>query len=251
MAEHARRTSGVNPHVSVDCVIFGFDFKELKVLLIRRRETEDIEEGRWALPGDLIYEDESLDEAASRVLNELTGLHDLFLEQFEAFGDPDRVKHEGDAAWLHFMREQPEARVITVAYYSLVKLVGFQLHPASFAKRAEWFSIEDVPGLAFDHNLIVERAMLRLRDSLRRQPIGFALLPPKFTLGQLQRLYEAILGESLDKRNFRKKMLKKGVLIPLDEKQKGVPHKPAQFYKFDHDRYAALSGDFDFGGILS
>ena len=249
------RSSGsnaqVNPHVSVDCVIFGFDFEELKVLLIQRQEGPEGTAGSWALPGNLILENESLDQGAERVLRELTGLHNIFLEQFQAFGDPHRVQRAEDLAWLNYMRDQPNARVITVAYYSLLKLMDFEITPSSFAQNVDWFPIGEVPSLAFDHNEIVDQALHSLQLHLRQRPIGFSLLPPKFTLGQLQRLYEAILRVDLDKRNFRKKMLKKGILIPLDEKQRGVPHKPAQYYQFDLERYEAVAqGDFDFSPAI-
>lgn len=245
--------AGINPNVSVDCVIFGFDFEELKVLLIQRKEGPDQDlarEGRWALPGNLIRDDESLDTAAGRVLGELTGLERIYLQQFQAFGNPDRVRRQADAEWLHYMREQPNARVITVAYFSLVKLHGFEPQPRSFARKVAWFPIDEVPDLAFDHNEIVESGLLALQRILRQRPIGFELLPRKFTLGQLQRLYEAILRRPLDKRNFRKKMLKKDILVALDEKQQGVPHKPAQYYRFDKQKYAEweeqnLDADFD------
>lgn len=237
----------VNPHVSVDCVIFGFDFEELKVLLIQRQESPEGTAGSWALPGNLILDNESLDNGAYRVLRELTGLQNIFLEQFQAFGDPDRVRRAEDIAWLTYMRDQPNARVITVAYYSLVKLMDFEPTPSSWARNVDWFPIGAVPSLAFDHNGIVSEALSALQRHLRQRPVGFELLPPKFTLGQLQRLYESILRVELDKRNFRKKMLKKGILVPLDEKQRGVPHKPAQYYRFDLERYEAVAqGDFDF-----
>lgn len=245
--------ASINPNVSVDCVIFGFDFEELKVLLIQRQESpEDLpgREGRWALPGNLIRNDESLDTAAGRVLGELTGLERIYLQQFQAFGDPDRVRRQEDAQWLSYMREQPDARVITVAYFSLVKLHDFEPQPHSFARNVAWFPIDEVPELAFDHNEIVQSALLALQGMLRQRPVGFALLPPKFTLGQLQRLYEAILRRPMDKRNFRKKMLKKDILVALDEKQQGVPHKPAQYYRFDPEKYAKweeenLDANFD------
>jgi 8-oxo-dGTP diphosphatase len=235
----------VNPHVSVDCVIFGFDFEELRVLLIQRQEGPEGAAGSWALPGNLILEDESLDQGAQRVLRELTGLSDIFLEQFKAFGDPDRIRRQEDKVWLTYMRDQPDARVITVAYYSLVKLMNFRPKASSFARNVDWFPIGAVPNLAFDHNQIVEDGLLALQRHLRMRPVGFELLPPKFTLGQLQRLYECILRVDLDKRNFRKKMLKRGILVPLDEKQQGVPHKPAQYYRFDLERYEEeLAGEF-------
>ncbi len=241
----------INPNVSVDCVIFGFDFEELKVLLIQRQESPEGTAGSWALPGNLIRDDESLDQAAQRVLLELTGLKNIFLEQFQAFGDPGRVRRAEDKAWLNYMRDQPNARVITVAYYSLVKLMDFEPSPSSFARNVDWFAIDDVPRLAFDHNSIVQQALSALQGHLRQRAVGFNLLPPKFTLGQLQRLYEAILRVELDKRNFRKKMLKKGILQPLDEKQQGVPHKPAQYYRFDRERYEAIvQSDFDFSSLI-
>ena len=241
----------VNPNISTDCVIFGFDFEELKVLLIRRESPHGPLNGQdvhnWALPGDLILENESLDDAANRVLQDLTGLNNIYLEQFRAFGDPERVSRERDRAWLASIREHPEARVITVAYYSLVKLVDFEPQPHGFAGAVDWIPIDEVPQLAFDHNDILNSALDALKQRLRRRPIGFELLPPKFTLGQLQKLYESILRVPLDKRNFRKKMLKKGILVQLDEKQRGVPHKPAQYYRFDQERYGAIiDGDFDF-----
>ncbi|MFT7588534.1 MAG: 8-oxo-dGTP diphosphatase [Limisphaerales bacterium] len=259
MINKVKPVSGVvNSHVSVDCVIFGFDFEELKVLLIQRKETdksvdgsEDIvREGSWALPGNLILEDESLDQGAERALVELTGLDNIYLEQFRAFGNPDRVRKPSDVLWLKSVRQDPSARVITVAYFSLVKLMDYNPNPSSFATRVEWFKIGDVPELAFDHNEIVDAALEALKSRLRRRPVGFALLPPKFTLGQLQKLYEAILRMPLDKRNFRKKMLKKGILIALDEKQQGVPHKPAQYYQFDREKYLQLTdADFDFAPL--
>jgi 8-oxo-dGTP diphosphatase len=146
-------------------------------------------------------------------LYELTGLTNIFLEQFYAFGDPLRVKNEYDAEWLKSMREEPMARVITVAYYSLVKLDEYKPTAASFAKKAEWHPISSIPLLAFDHNQILDKALDSLKSKLKSQPIGFELLPEKFTLGQLQKLYEIILGRELDKRNFRRKILNKNILV--------------------------------------
>jgi 8-oxo-dGTP diphosphatase len=236
----------LNPHVSVDCVIFGFDFQELNVLLIEREEGyiegNDIhtKRGALALPGDHIREDEKLDESAERVLYELTNLKNIFLEQFHAFGHPNRVKNEIDRKWMETIRAEPNARVITVAYYSLVRLDMYLPSASSFAKHAAWFPISNIPELAFDHNLIVNRALESLRQKLRSEPIGFELLPPRFTLSQLQRLYETILGKELEKRNFRRKILKKDFLIPLDEKQQGVPHKAARLFEFDKQQYESL-----------
>lgn len=235
----------LNPNVSVDCVIFGFDFNELKVLIIERNDPTG--KGVHMLPGNLVRDDEDLDNAANRVLKELTSLENIYLEQFRVFGAPNRVLREKDQAWLRSIREHPEARVITVAYYSLIKLSKYKPAPSSFARRATWIPIREVPELAFDHDDILKGAQYALRQKLRIEPIGFELLPRKFTLGQLQKLYEEILETQLDKRNFRRKMINKGILSPLKEKQEGVPHKPAQLFQFDQKKYDELkSNEFDF-----
>lgn len=240
--------TGVNPNVSVDCVIFGFDGEKLKVLLIDRGQVlEDEAEKSYALPGNLIHNNENLDEAAGRVLNELTGLHDIYLEQFGSFGDPDRLTKEEDLLWLKSIRAQPDARVITVAYYSLIRADQFELHASGFAKEAFWHDIDALPNLGFDHQKIIDSALKELKFKSKYQPLGFELLPEKFTLGQLQKLYEAILNTELDKRNFRRKILKMSFLVPLKEKQIGVPHKPARYFTFDKDKYQNYkSNDFYF-----
>ncbi len=239
-----------NPNVSVDCVIFGFDGERLKVLLIDRGQVlNEVDQSNkvYALPGNLIREDENLDEAAGRVLNELTGLNSIFLEQFGSFGDPDRLQKEHDLAWLKSIRAEPDARVITVAYYSLIRADQYEIHASGFAKEAYWYDIENLPKLGFDHLEIIEGALRELKFKSKYQPIGFELLPEKFTLGQLQKLYEAILNTELDKRNFRRKILKMSFLVPLKEKQQGVPHKPARYYMFDKDKYQNYkSNDFYF-----
>jgi ADP-ribose pyrophosphatase YjhB (NUDIX family) len=239
----------LNPNVSVDCVIFGFDGERLKVLLIDRgqSEHEKSEDKVYALPGNLIHEDEDLNEAAERVLHELTGLEDIFLEQFGSFGDPMRLTKEHDLEWLKSIRAQPDARVITVAYYSLIRADQYEIHASSFAKDAVWHDLDELPPLGFDHAEIIDSALRELKFKSKYQPIGFELLPEKFTLGQLQKLYEAILSTELDKRNFRRKILKMSFLVPLKEKQIGVPHKPARYYTFDKDKYQSYkSNDFYF-----
>lgn len=242
--QDARGKSALIPNVSVDCVIFGFDFDRLNVLLIERenplQEEGQPQQRRYALPGNLIHVDEPLDTSARRILKELTNLEDIYLEQFHAFGEPDRVRNEYDAAWLRATREDPDARVITVAYYSLVKLVDYTPSPSSFARSAVWWDVDKVPKLAFDHNQILDSARVSLRNKLATRPIGFELLPEKFTFGQLQKLYETILGTSFDKRNFRRKIHNMNILVALDEKQSGVPHKPARLYKFNEERYKEL-----------
>jgi 8-oxo-dGTP diphosphatase len=240
----------VNPRVSTDCVIFGFDNSKLNLLLITRKSKQSGESQRMALPGDLIYEDENLDQAASRVLGELTGLKDIYLQQIGAFGDPERLSASEDRDWLESVREQPDARVITVAYFSLVNMRDYAPQASSFAASARWVPLEMVRELAFDHQDILNAAKRRLRETLKNKPVGFNLLPEKFTLTQLHHLYEAILDKPLDKRNFRRKMLKLNILTRLEEKQKGVPHKPSRYYTFNQENYERLSdtgyNNFDF-----
>lgn len=236
-------TNNLNPHVSVDCVIFGFDGEQLKLLIIERKPKGTVS----ALPGDLIKDNENLDEAACRVLYELTGLKNIYLKQLQAFGAPDRIKDLADVRWLRDLRQQPLARVITIAYYSLVNLEDLEPRPASFAKEARWELISAIGKLGFDHNHIVDKALEQLRLNLKSDPlIGFELLPEKFTLRQLQKLYEAILDRPIDKRNFRKKFLTAKIVVPLNEKEQGVAHKPAQYYKFDQKRYLRIKDKFWF-----
>jgi len=214
--EHAR------PAVAVDCVVFGFDEGDLKVLLVQRGRAPF--KDRWALPGGFVGEHESLDEAALRELGEETGQRDLFLEQLYTFGRVDR---------------DPRERVISVAYYALANLQGRNLAPATDAANAAWFTLADIPELAFDHGQILETALTRLKGKVHYQPIGFELLPEKFKLSQLQHLYEVILSRQLDKRNFRKKILKMKILEALDETEKDVSHRAARLYRFDRKKVAA------------
>ena len=228
-------TKNVNPNVSVDCVVFGFDNERLKVLLIEQK-LPNKEKVQLALPGDLIVDDEGLDEAATRVLYEISGLSGIYLQQFRAFGDPDRVSDIKDLDWLKSYRSNPQARVITVAYMALVKMEEFSPEASSFAERVFWQDIEEMTQLAFDHNKILFEALERLRDDFVNYKTGFELLPDKFTLGHIQRLYEIILGKELDKRNFRKKILKEKLVSPTNQKQTGVLHKPAVLYKLNHEK---------------
>lgn len=221
--------------ISVDCVVFGFDDKKLKVLLIEQKQPENgppLKNLQMALPGDLVKENESFDKAAKRVLKELTSLEGIYLKQFHAFGDPKRVKDLKDQEWLRTFRAHPERRVVTVGYYSLVNLYDYNPVASSFAGKTKWVDVYSIPELAFDHNNIVHHALETFRHELIADNIGFELLPDKFTLTQLQHLHEIILNKKLDKRNFRKVVLKMDSIKPLDEKQKGAPHKPAQLFKF-------------------
>jgi 8-oxo-dGTP diphosphatase len=209
--------------LAVDCVVFGFDEADLKVLLIQRA----IEpfQGRWALPGGFLRLAETLDQAARRELREETGLSHVFLEQLYSFGAVDR---------------DPRERVVTVAYYALVKLSEHQAKAATDAANAAWFPVSKAPALAFDHQQILAMALARLKAKVRYQPIGFELLPAKFSLSQLQHLYQAVLGTGLDKRNFRKKVLGFGLLVPLKETQMTGRHRPARLFRFDARKYQRL-----------
>jgi 8-oxo-dGTP diphosphatase len=209
--------------LTVDCVVFGFDEGELKVLLIQR--ALDPFKGKWALPGGFVHVDETLDDAARRELAEETGLENVFLEQLYTFGT---------------VKRDPRERVVSVAHFALVKLSNYKAKAATDAAKAEWFPISELPRLAFDHADIVAAALARLQGKVRYQPIGFELLPPKFTLSELQHLYEAILGTELDKRNFRKKVLGFELLVALNETQMYGRHRPAQLFRFDADKYEKL-----------
>ena len=209
--------------LTVDCVVFGFDEGELKVLLIERG-LEPFK-GRWALPGGFVRVDETLDEAARRELEEEAGLRDVFLEQLYTFGAVAR---------------DPRERVVSVGYYALVPLAAHETKAATDAADARWFALSKVPKLAFDHAGILATGLARLKSKVRYQPIGFELLPAKFTLSQLQHLYEAVLGANLDKRNFRKKVLGFGLLVPLKETHMTGRHRPAQLFRFDAEKYEKL-----------
>lgn len=211
------------PALTVDCVVFGLDDEDLKVMLIQRG-LEPFR-GRWALPGGFVRVDEGLEQAAARELAEESGLEKVFLEQLYTFGGLGR---------------DPRERVVTVAYFALVRLCDHHVKAATDARDAAWFPVAEVSGLAFDHDRILAAALERLKGKVRYQPIGFELLPAKFTLTQLQRMYETILGQTLDKRNFRKKILSMGLLVELDEYQKAVSHRAARLYRFDKAKYNQL-----------
>lgn len=212
------------PALTVDCVVFGLDDEDLKVMLIRRG-LEPFK-GRWALPGGFVRVNETIDDAARRELMEETGLERVYMEQLYTFGEVDR---------------DPRERVVSVAYYALVRLSDYKVQAASDACDAAWFPVSDVPALAFDHDKILNTALERLKNKVRWQPVGFELLPPKFTLTQIQKMYETILERPLDKRNFRKKILGMNLLVELNEVQKDVAHRAARLYRFDESKYRRLA----------
>jgi 8-oxo-dGTP diphosphatase len=221
------------PALSVDCVVFGLEkTSALKVLLIQR--AKDPFKDCWALPGGFVNpeSDSSLEFAAKRKLLEETGVEELYLEQLQTFGNKERDPREWTAS---------------VAYYALVNLSQYKITADKDAAAAEWFEITEIPRtLAFDHHNIVELAVKRLRSRIRRSPIGFDLLPRKFTLSQLQKLYEVVLGAELDKRNFLRELNKMNLLLDLEEYQQDVSHRPAKLYQFDQETYEKLSKDENF-----
>jgi hypothetical protein len=235
-------------NISVDCVIFGFDFKQLNVLLVERKlideKTNEVLIDDWTLTGYHILEDEDFDTAAARILKKVSGLDNIYLEQFYAFGRTDRVDSPKDRLWLEHQSGFSN-RIVTVGYFSLIDNTTVTLSLKE--RNVKWFPISDLPELGFDHQEILIKALEKLRSKLRSEPIGFELLPGKFTLSQLQKLYEAVLGTTYDRRNFRKKVLQMKYIIPLNEKQKDVKHKPAQLFIFSRDVYERTKRErFDF-----
>jgi ADP-ribose pyrophosphatase YjhB (NUDIX family) len=209
-------------HVALDCIIFGFDEGELKLLIHRRRF--EPAKGEWSLFGGFLKEGESLDEGASRILGELTGLKKIYMEELQTYGEIDR---------------DPAGRVISVAYFALIPTHKYsEKHSGQYG--ATWVNLKDMPPLIMDHDVMVKKGLSRLKRRASSQPIGFELLPGEFTIPQLQSLYEAIYQSSLDKRNFRKKILSMDVLIKLDEKDKSNSRKGAYLYRFDRKRYQKL-----------
>ncbi len=227
-----------NNHISIDCVAFGFDGENLRVLLVKRNGSDQGGEfNDMKLPGSLIYQDEDLDEAASRVLRELTGVKDLSLTQFKAFGSKDRTRNPRDVHWLERAQKVKVERIVTIAYFSLVKL-DRNLEKAVDPSTAEWRSLAEVGTLAFDHNLIIEEALKAIRrETDNNRSLLFDLLPKKFTASQLRMLTERIYDKPLDVRNFHKKISQLPYVVPLEERQQGVAHRAARYYRFDRKAY--------------
>src|SRR5882724_3492930 len=204
--------------ISVDCVIFGFDENELKVLLIKSdlKKFED----KWSLLGDLVNNHEDLDEAAYRVLKERTGMDDVYLEQVRGFGE---------------MGRHPAARIVTIAYCSLINIQHHELKKMD--NELHWHRVVTLSEMAFDHKKILDICHEWLQKRIQEHPLGFSLLPQKFSLRELQNLYEAILGVKLDRRNFRKKFFSMDLLEDINEFESDVPHRPGKLYRFNYDKY--------------
>lgn len=216
-------------HISVDCVIFGFHESELKVLLLRWKN------GPWSLPGGFVKKEESLQESAVRTLQERTTLKNIFLQQFKAFGDPKREKGKSKAK---FEGSWMQDRFITIGYYALVDYLKVKPHPDLFSDECEWWDVDKVPKkMLYDHNEIFEEALAALRLDLNYHPLGYNLLSEKFTMPELQKLYETILNKKLDRRNFQKKILSLKILVKLKERKTGGAHKAPFLYKFDKAKY--------------
>lgn len=228
------------PGISIDCVIFGYAKGALKVLLL------EVKGGiGWALPGGFIQKKENLEQAAQRVLQERTGLKEIFLEQFKVFGDPDRRGetymrqmiqlqnlNEADTVWIL-------ERFLSIAFFALVNLEKTRPEKDAYSDSIQWLDVANMPILLMDHGQMVHGSLQKLREGLRYFPIGINLMPEKFTMSELQGLYEAILGRPMDRRNFQRKMLGFGVLEKLDERRTGLAHKSPQLYRFQRENYYA------------
>jgi len=208
--------------IAVDCIIFGFDGQHLKALCIKRGF--EPQKSKWSLMGGFVNKAESVNDAAKRILDALTGLTGIYMEQLYCFGEVDR---------------DPAARVISIAYFALIKIDDYT-EELMKSHNASWFELTKLPRLIFDHQQMVRLAKERLQQKVSNHPIGFALLPNKFTLQQLQGLYEAVYETSLDKRNFTRKILSLGILNKLKEKEKESSKKGAFYYTFDQDKYKRL-----------
>lgn len=237
------------PHISIDCCVFGFHENQLKILLIKRKNMEP-----WSLPGGFILPTESVDAAAERILQDLTNLQDIFLEQFKIFGEVNRTNSPETKKVIQQLgldakiQEWLLQRTISLGYYALVDFSKAIPTIAPLIEDCRWWDIYTVPPLIHDHADILQQARKALQLHLLNKPIGFNLLPEKFTMTELRRLYETILGKSIDRRNFEKKMLKLGILERLEEVKTNVTHKAPLLYRFNQPKYQELlNADFGFG----
>jgi ADP-ribose pyrophosphatase YjhB (NUDIX family) len=227
-----------HPGFSVDCVVFGFHANKLKILLLKMKHAEN-----WALPGGFVRKDEDVDNAVVRVLQSRTGLEDIFLHQFHLFGEVNRNDQELNKRFLEQAGHSYNGshwflqRFITVGYYALVEYSRVNPEPDYLSEACTWHDIHKIPALIHDHREILNKAIETLRSHLNQHPIGYTLLPEKFTMPELQKLYETILDKALDRRNFQRKMLGYGILKKLNEQRTGGAHKSPTLYKFDLRNY--------------
>jgi 8-oxo-dGTP diphosphatase len=218
-------------HVSIDCVVFGFHEGQLKVLMLKSNNEE-----AWYLPGGFVRNDEPMEEAANRILKERTGIDEIFLRQFHAFGDPNRTKFHNEAYKENSFFNQ---RFISVGYYALVDFMDVKPAPDAFSEVCTWRDLNDLPAFQLDHEHIFRTALDTLRLQLNYQPIGYSLMPQEFTMPELQKLYETILDKKLDRRNFQRRILGFGILDKLEATRKGGAHKAPYLYSFNLENYRA------------
>ncbi len=228
------------PHLSVDCVLFGFDGKQLRVLVVKRDkvegEVDECRSGLLKLPGRLIFENEFLEDAAKDIVEGIVVNEPIHLQQFQVFGNPDRIQSPNDLLWLQTQTKLPITRVVTIAFYALIQITD-ELTEVMLQHNAQWVPVQEVQGLAFDHDEIVQEAYQHLKKELTASPLEFSLLPEFFTLNCLQSLYEVILNQEFDNRNFRKKILKKPYLVETEKMEENVTHRPAKLFRFDKEKY--------------
>jgi 8-oxo-dGTP diphosphatase len=222
------------PHISIDCVVFGFHEGVMKVLLLQTKKPDE-----YYLPGGFLLKEEPTTEAANRILKERTGLDDIFLQQFHVFGDPERAKQHYEM-YKHMLPDSENwfaMRFLTIGYYALVDFVNVSPTPDQFSVSCVWCDLHDLPHLMLDHSAILKTALDTLRLHLNYQPVGYNLMPKEFTMPEVQKLYEAILDKKLDRRNFQRRMLGFGIMNKLEKPRKGGAHKAPFLYSFDLDKY--------------
>jgi len=248
IAESIFPTSQFLNHLSLDCVVFGFHDNQLKVLLLRMKFTKE-----WSLPGGFVRNDESFEAAAIRVLKVRTGLDNIFLKQFHVFSDPQRSKTNPAVQDLVSSGANPDQswfdqRFISVGFYALLDFSKVEPRHDDFSDLCTWKSLNEIGNLMLDHNQILNKALENLRIQLNYQPIGYNLLPDKFTMPELQKLYETILGKELDRRNFQRKMLSYNILNKLEERKTGGAHKAPFLYEFNQENYQKALNNGLYGG---
>jgi 8-oxo-dGTP diphosphatase len=225
------------PHLSIDCAIFGYHENQLRVLLIKWKDVEG-----WCLPGGKIGHSESIDDAAYRILADIAGLTNVFLQQYYTFGESDRMTRNESllkSSWLYNEAKGSwlDARTVSIGYYALIEFSKAVPNPDEFSIECSWWDIHKLPLLLFDHEHMINRALQTIRAQLSYQPVGLNLLPEKFTLPELQKLYETILDRKIDRRNFQKKILGLGIIKKLEQRRKIGPHRSPGLYKFDRVKY--------------